>query len=99
MPMWWMPPPSMQCSLKSRKWWKFYGASRSCHLKACTPDQLAKNMVGFFISKHSKQGKKFDLLNCQPLNLKDMNSFQQVQLLKTLNDEVRTEFYDSTGGT
>lgn len=87
--MWWVPPPSMQCSLKSRKWWKFYGASRSCHLKACTPEQMSKNLIGYFVSPHSKSGKKMDFLNCQPLNLKDMSGKQQNEFLKTLNDEVR----------
>eukprot|EP00929_Paragymnodinium_shiwhaense_P036042 TRINITY_DN19367_c0_g1_i1.p1 TRINITY_DN19367_c0_g1~~TRINITY_DN19367_c0_g1_i1.p1 ORF type:complete len:1261 (-),score=325.93 TRINITY_DN19367_c0_g1_i1:176-3958(-) len=101
-PLWWMPPPGLQCAYLDKKWYNFGKGAHKCGLRSCNEEQLSKNMVGFWQSpnSNSKTQKKLDLMNCQPLNVKDMSSHQKSELLKGLRNsdesrEVTLETVDS----
>lgn len=84
MPLWWMPSPGLKCAYVHEEWRLFSGPK--CELDACAAEEMAAEAVGYFRSSESKQNKR-DLLNCQPLNVKDMTSTQQNLFLWGLRDE------------
>lgn len=82
--LWWVPPSGLGCKYASSKWYK----RRKCNLLPCTKAEMAKSMIGYFESPQSKSNTqiKFEFLNCQPLNVKDMSGEQQSEFLMTLNN-------------